>query len=98
MYLGIDIGRKRDLTIAWLFERVGGILWSRTLLTMKGVTFDAQEKIIFGLLDLGVRRAGIDASGLGMMLAEHAVQRYGAMVEPMTFTAQLKEQIGRAHV
>jgi phage FluMu gp28-like protein len=93
LYMGVDIGRKRDLTIAWLFERVGGILWSRTLLTMKGVTFDEQEKIIFGMLDLGVRRAGIDASGLGMMLAEHAVQKYGAVVEPMTFTAQLKERL-----
>jgi phage FluMu gp28-like protein len=93
LYLGIDIGRKRDLTIAWLFERVGGILWSRVLLTLKGVTFDEQEKIIFRLLDLGVRRAGIDASGLGMMLAEHAVQKYGAVVEPMTFTAQLKERL-----
>jgi phage FluMu gp28-like protein len=57
------------------------------------VTFDEQEKAIFSLLDLGVRRAGIDASGLGMMLAEHAVQKYGAVVEAMTFTAQVKERL-----
>ncbi len=93
LYLGVDIGRKRDLTIAWLFEKVGGVLWSRLLLTLKGVTFDEQEKAIFRLLDLGVRRAGIDASGIGMMLAEHAVQKYGAVVEPTTFTAQLKERL-----
>jgi phage FluMu gp28-like protein len=92
LYLGIDIGRKRDLTIAWLFERAGGVLWSRALLVLRGVTFDEQEKVIFSLLDLGVRRAGIDASGLGMMLAEHAVQKYGAVVEPITFTAQVKER------
>jgi phage FluMu gp28-like protein len=93
LYLGVDIGRKRDLTIAWLFEKVGGVLWSRLLLTMKGVTFDEQEKAIFRLLDLGVRRAGFDASGIGMMLAERAVQKYGAVVEPTTFTAQLKERL-----
>jgi phage FluMu gp28-like protein len=93
LYLGVDIGRKRDLTIAWLFEKVGGVLWSRLLLTMKGVTFDEQEKAIFRLLDMGVRRAGFDASGIGMMLAEHAVQKYGAVVEPTTFTAQLKERL-----
>ena len=93
LYLGVDIGRKRDLTIAWLFERLGGVLWSRALLVMKAVTFDEQEKAIFSLLDLGVRRAGIDASGLGMMLAEHAVQKYGAVVEAMTFTAQVKERL-----
>lgn len=93
LYLGVDIGRKRDLTVAWLFEKVGGVLWSRILLTLKGVTFDEQEKAIFRLLDMGVRRAGIDASGIGMMLAEHAVQKYGAVVEPTTFTAQLKERL-----
>ena len=27
------------------------------------------------------------------MLAEHLVQRYGAIVEPVTFTAQLKERL-----
>jgi phage FluMu gp28-like protein len=28
-----------------------------------------------------------------MMLAEHLVQKYGAIVEPITFTAQLKERL-----
>ena len=93
LYLGVDIGRKHDFTIVWLFEKVGDVLWSRVLLTLKGVTFDEQERIIFSLLDLGVRRAGIDASGLGMMLAEHAVEKYGEVVEPTTFTAPVKERL-----
>ena len=116
LYLGVDIGRKRDMTIAWLFEKVGGVLWSRRLLTLKGVSFDEQEKAICGLIEgvggrsqvvggekthlppttyhlPAVRRCCIDQSGIGMMLAEHLVQKYGAMVEPVTFTAQLKERL-----
>jgi phage FluMu gp28-like protein len=120
LYLGVDIGRKRDLTIAWLFEKVGGVLWSRRLLTLKGVSFDEQEKAISGLIEAGsgqwadgqigkgstaclptcpparlasVRRVCIDQSGIGMMLAEHLVQKYGAVVEPVTFTASLKERL-----
>ena len=107
LYLGVDIGRKRDLTIAWLFEKVGGILWSRHLLAMKGISFDEQEKAICRLIECGaspspvsrgpnpasVRRCCIDQSGLGMMLAEHLVQRYGGAVEPVMFTAQFKERI-----
>ncbi len=128
LYLGVDIGRKHDLTIAWLFEKVGGVLWSRQLVTMKGVSFDEQERAICALIErtphrasslthplpkregqggsshvtrhtsLGgspaaVRRVCIDQSGLGMMLAEHLVQRYGAVVEPIQFTAQLKERL-----
>jgi phage FluMu gp28-like protein len=106
LYLGVDIGRRHDLTIAWLFEKVGEVLWSRALLCMKGMSFDVQEKEICRLIEYGqgpspqsrvlspvVRRVCIDQSGIGMMLAEHLVQRYGAMVEPVTFTAQLKERL-----
>ncbi len=121
LYLGIDIGRKRDLTIAWLFEKVGDVLWSRQLVTLKGVSFDEQERAICALIEgvtprsigaaltsawekpqgrragpalpAAVRRVCIDQSGIGMMLAEHLVQRYGAIVEPVTFTAQLKERL-----
>ena len=114
-YLGVDIGRKRDLTIAWLFEKIGGILWSRQLVTLKGVSFDEQEKSICRLIELNcpsslvpghlqrttdkgqgtaaVRRVCVDQSGLGMMLAEHLVQRYGSIVEPVQFTAPLKERL-----
>jgi phage FluMu gp28-like protein len=35
----------------------------------------------------------VDQSGLGMMLAEHLVQRYGGCVEPVMFTQQFKERI-----
>jgi len=116
LYLGVDIGRKRDLTIAWLFEKVGGVLWSRHLLTLKGVSFDEQEKAICRLIEgtphpsssfghplprgegqgvrgAAVRRCCIDQSGIGMMLAEHLVQKYGATVEPVQFTAAFKERL-----
>jgi phage FluMu gp28-like protein len=107
LYLGVDIGRKHDLTIAWLFEKVGGVLWSRLLKVMKGVSFDTQEKEICNLIEGGclpspgsrapspvpVRRCCVDQSGLGMMLAEHLVQKYGSIVEPVQFTASLKERL-----
>jgi phage FluMu gp28-like protein len=107
LYLGVDIGRKRDLTVAWLFEKLGDVLWSRELLTMKGTTFDAQEKAIDDLI-IGssdhrairqptdhpiVRRCCIDQSGLGLMLAERLAKKYGAIVEPVQFTAQVKERL-----
>jgi phage FluMu gp28-like protein len=105
LYLGVDIGRKRDLTIAWLFEKVGGVLWSRHLLTLKGVSFDEQERAICALIEgrnsklenrqssAAVRRCSVDQSGLGMMLAEHLVQKYGEVVEPVQFTAPFKERV-----
>ena len=44
-----------------------------------------------------VRRCCIDAGGLGMQLAEQAVERFGAhRVEPIVFTAALKSQLASA--
>src|SRR5947209_5535871 len=77
LYLGVDIGRKRDLTVAWLFEKAGDVLWSRVLLAFKGMRFDDQEKAISDLLELEPRRCAIDQSGLGMMLAERLAKKYG---------------------
>ncbi len=91
-YLGIDIGRKRDLTIAWAFEKLGDTLWSRKLLAMSRVPFEEQEKAITDMLEAGPRRCSIDQSGLGMMLAERLARRY-PMVEPVQFTAQVKERL-----
>ena len=99
-----------------MFEKVGDILWSRRLLSMKGLSFDEQEKQICHLIEGGcnaavpaalgsrqdagatrgsaaIRRCSVDQSGLGMMLAEHLVQKYGGVVEPVQFTMQFKERI-----
>ncbi len=98
LYLCVDIGRKRDLTVAWLFEKLGDVLWSRALLTLKGATFEVQEKAICDLIvgarhGVLVRRCAVDQSGLGMMLAERLQKKYGAIVEPVQFTAQVKERL-----
>ena len=58
--------------------------------------FKEQFEFLGGLLRLrSLRRCCIDAGGLGMQLAEEAVEQFGAhRVEPVTtFTAGLKSQL-----
>jgi len=109
LYLGVDVGRKRDLTVAWVLEGVGDVKWTRAVVTMKGQTFETQEKAISDLIEGGstpvpgvghgrdaratVRRCCIDQSGVGMMLAERLQKKYGARVEPVQFTAPVKERL-----
>lgn len=94
LYLGVDIGRHHDLTVFWLIERNSGIDFTRRLVRLRGETFAAQRRALYELLDLpAVRRCCIDASGLGMQLAEEAHQRYGARVEPVTFSGRVKEAL-----
>ncbi|MFQ6048342.1 MAG: hypothetical protein ACE5K7_03145, partial [Phycisphaerae bacterium] len=96
LFAGIDIGRRRDLTVIWVWRRQGdGLLVTAGLVELSGANFAEQQQAIASVLSVRqLRRCCIDAGGLGMQLAEQAVQRFGAhRVEPVTFTAALKSQL-----
>jgi phage FluMu gp28-like protein len=95
LFLGVDIGRVHDLTVCWLLERVGGVLFTREVLTLENQPFARQEELLWERLALpGLRRAGLDATGLGRQLAERAAEKFGVRrVEPVTFTAPVKEDL-----
>ncbi len=93
--VGWDVGRKRDLSVIWALGRVGDVFETRLLKRFANATYQHQEDY-FNLLmsEGGVRRACIDATGLGNMLAERAVQRFGSQrVEAITFTPQVKADL-----
>ena len=95
LYLGMDVGRNHDLTVLWLLERVSGVRFSRRVVVMQNKTFAEQEAVLYALLALpGLRRACLDASGLGMQLAERAQERFGRYrVEGIKFTGPVKEEL-----
>jgi len=95
LYLGVDVGREKDLSVFWLVEIGGGLALTRKLVTMEKAPFSAQEERLYELLSLPtLRRAAIDASGLGRQFAERAAQKFGERrVEGLTLTAPLKEEL-----
>jgi phage FluMu gp28-like protein len=94
LYLGVDVGRKHDLTVFWLIEKVGDVLWTRILREMRNVPFSLQRDYLHSLLDgTSVRRSCIDASGIGAQLAEEAAEKFGSRAEAVTFTAPAKEDM-----
>jgi phage FluMu gp28-like protein len=98
LFIGVDVGRVRDLTVVWVLARAGDVLTTVGLFELAGAPFRVQFELIDELLALrGVRRCCIDAGGLGMPLAEQAVERFGAhRVEAVTFTVALKSQMASA--
>lgn len=94
LYLGVDVGRRHDLTVFWLIERYG---WhfTRRVIEMKNARFGEQEAVLETLMRLPhMRRCCIDGTGLGMQLAERAQERYGTYrVESVTFTGPVKEAL-----
>ncbi|MDD3466011.1 MAG: terminase family protein [Campylobacterales bacterium] len=95
LYLGVDIGRKKDLTVMWVVEKLGRVKYTRVVIVMERATFKAQREQLFALLaHPKLRRACIDATGLGMQLAEEAQEAFGKYkVEAVTITAKVKEDI-----
>ena len=91
-YMGVDVGRRHDLSVFWAFEKTGDVFWSRSLKVMRDATFSAQREYLYSLLKRpGLVRCAMDASGLGTQLAEEAAAEFGPRVEPVTFTPQIKE-------
>lgn len=93
-YLGMDIGRTNDLTVIYIVEKVGEMRYTRRIIELANTPFSEQERILYSYLALPyVRRACIDASGIGRQLAEQARQRFGNKVEEVVFTSGVKEDL-----
>lgn len=79
--VGNDIGRRRDLWVAWVLELVGDVAWTREVAVLRGATFRAQDAALDELVDRW-RPAAVwmDQTGMGEKPVEDAVRRYGASV------------------
>lgn len=92
LYLGVDIGRKRDLTVIWLDELIGDVSWTRFIWELHRVKFRHQMAHLRVLLP-HVRRACIDSTGMGAQLAEDARDDFGSKVEEVVFNNKVKEDL-----
>lgn len=93
--LGVDIGRKRDLTVMWLDEKIGRIVRPRAVISLARTPFYMQRLVLHALLGHPkLRRGAIDKSGIGAQLAETAGIKFGAWkVEEVDFTGANKEAL-----
>src|SRR5207253_8824955 len=78
LYAGYDVGRKHDRSVLWVNQRVGDVYWTRMMLVIANESYTAQEQRLNLLMqNRSVRRVCVDATGIGAMLAERLVQRWG---------------------
>lgn len=91
-YVGMDIGRKKDLTVIWVLEEIGDVLWTREIVELKGAKFSEQDAALDEIMKrYRVGRLCMDETGMGLKPVEDAQRRYGALtVEGVTFTAGSK--------
>lgn len=95
LYVGIDIGRKKDLTVIWCLERFENTKYTRKVEILEKTPFHIQYEIISNILKHPkLRRCCIDSTGLGMQIAETAQRQFGEYrIEPVMFTNKSKEEM-----
>jgi phage FluMu gp28-like protein len=94
-YLGIDVGRRHDLTVFWLLRRVGDVLWTTQIRTLAKTLFRVQfEEAAKLMCAVNVQRLCIDATGIGAQLAEDLRLKFGARVEEVRFTHPVQMEVG----
>ncbi len=94
LFLGIDIGRKRDLTVAWTLERLyTGTLITREVLVLDRVPFPQQEEILRPRV-FAASFTAIDATGVGGPVSESlATALDETRLEAVTFTSDHKREL-----
>ncbi len=94
LFVGIDVGRKRDLTVAWTLERIhGGTLVTREVLVLDRVPFPQQEAILLPRV-MAAAFTAIDATGIGGPVSEHlAASLDDTRLEGVTFTGDRKREL-----
>lgn len=91
-FVGVDIGRRRDLFVIWVLEQVGDVLWTREIIERRGATFAEQDALLDGVFArYRVLRCGMDQTGMGEKPVEDAQRRHGtSRVEGVLFTSANK--------
>lgn len=94
-WLGIDIGRRHDLTVVWVIEQVGDVYWTRAVHTLHKTPFPQQTEVIVDLMQqLRPVRTCVDYTGMGGPICEQLQKRFGsAAVEGVTFTHLVKQDL-----
>ena len=95
LFVGADIGRRRDRTAIWIDQRVdNNVAICRGVMLLDRMPFEQQYETFCNLLHHPrIRRAAIDETGVGMALVERLQLKFGGKVEGSTFTNANKESM-----
>lgn len=95
LYAGFDVGRRRNASELIVVEQLGERFQVRCMQTLDKAPFQQQFAVLSHLVAkrADLVRLCIDATGLGMQLAEDVVARYKHKAEGVNFTAALKSEM-----
>jgi len=80
VFIGNDIARRNNLWVAWVWEKVGDVFWTREVVARRNISFSEQDRIMDELATrYRVTRFAMDQGGMGEKPVEDARGRYGEL-------------------
>lgn len=90
-FAGMDVGRHNHPSVYWQWALVNGLFIEEEVKPLHKMDFAAQEAFFIERVKArNLKRAAIDATGLGMQMAENAVKACPGKVIPVTFNQRIK--------
>jgi phage FluMu gp28-like protein len=78
LYVGVDVGRQRDLTVITVIEKLGSMKFVRAMLRIQGMRLPQQQKLLGEVCRMKkFIRCNIDMTGIGLGLFEYAQDEFG---------------------
>jgi len=88
LFLGLDVGRRKDLSVIWLIEKINNVYFTRSVLILEQMKFWVQEEVLYSICrHRKFVRGCIDETGIGMQLAERAIEKFGSRIEAVNFAS-----------
>lgn len=100
-YVGVDFGRQNDPTVIWTLQKVGGLLITREVRVLRGISSPEQQAILSPIIKDAVRTS-FDYTGPGIGLGDYIAKEHGeykpeahqfGKVDLCTFTVGFKRSI-----
>lgn len=95
LYVGVDIGRTRDRSVIWTWEKVGDVLVCREILVLSGQSFQEQKRLIRDRLTGSVMRCLIDKGGIGYQLTEELERELPYLVQGVQLSSGWQGRLAR---
>ena len=94
LYIGMDVGRAKDLSVIVTAVRLGDVLAVTDVTELRRMPFADQLAVLVSKArDRRVRAVRIDSTGIGAMLAEEAARKLGGRCQGVVFNVQTKGEM-----
>lgn len=93
LFIGCDPGRKNDQCAIVILDHSDGKLETRMIVSMKDAPFSVQRDALESAIRLGAAALRMDATGIGMDMAERLSRAFPKVAEGVAFTAKSKAML-----